>query len=81
MIDIIITDPALLKQLTEATGPILFRDPDGNVVCQTAGRWGVPPSDLTSPIHMDELERRRQATKGGRPLADILRDLREKHGE
>ncbi len=81
MTTITITDPVLLKQLAETTGPILFRDPDGNVVHQSGGRIGVPPPGVVPPISAEELDRRRRSTTGGRPLADILRDLREKHGE
>ena len=79
MTNITITDPAVLKQLTDATGPILFRDPAGNVVCQTAGRFGVPPPGAKPPYTDEQLERLSN-NRDGRPLADILRDLREKHG-
>ena len=44
-----ITDPVLLKQLADATGPILFRDPDGDVVHQSGGRFGVPPGAGSAP--------------------------------
>lgn len=79
MTNITITDPVLLKQLAETTGPITFRDPAGNVVRQSGGRIGVPPPGSKPPFTDEELEQFSK-TREGRPLADILRDLREKHG-
>ncbi len=79
MTNITISDPVLLKQLAEATGGITFRDPDGNVVHQSGGRIGVPPPGAKPPFTDEELEEFGK-NRDGRPLADILRDLREKHG-
>lgn len=79
MTNITITDPEVLKLLAEATGPITFRDPAGNVVCQTGGRFAVPPPGAKPPFTDEELDQFSQ-NRDGRPLADILRDLREKHG-
>jgi len=76
---ITITDPVLLKQLAEATGPIMFRDTDGNVIRATGGLIGVPPPGAKPPFSDEELELFGK-NRDGRPLADILRDLREKHG-
>jgi len=78
---IVITDPEQLAKLAAADGPILFRGPNGETV-----RWAepVPPDQLAarfrSPISDEEFEELRKQT-GGRPLADILRDLRQKYGE
>ena len=79
MTTITITDPALLKQLTESSGPIAFLDPAGNVVLAVDGLFGVPPPGCVPPYSKEELDRR-SSNREGRPLADILRDLREKHG-
>ena len=77
---ITINDPELLKQLQQADGPVEFCDPDGNVIV-----WlkqpnpGSPPPGFVLPFSEEEIaEMRKHRT--GRPLADILRDLEEKHG-
>ncbi len=79
MTTITITDPQLIKQLAEALGPIIFRDPEGNVLFTGGERIGVPPPGYVPPISVEELARR-SLNREGRPLADILRDLREKYG-
>jgi len=79
MTNITITDSALLKQLADTDGPITFRDPSGNVVLMIDGRFGVPPAGSAPPFSKEELERQSR-NREGRPLADILSDLREKHG-
>lgn len=77
---VVVTDPELLAKLAVAEGPILFRGPNGETV-----RWAEPvpegklPPGLRSPISDEEFEERRKQT-GGRPLADILKDLRQKYG-
>lgn len=44
------------------------------------GRYCLPPG-VKSPFTEEELADRRKNRTGGRPLSDILRDLKEKHGE
>ncbi|HEX4612825.1 MAG TPA: hypothetical protein VH092_31820 [Urbifossiella sp.] len=72
---ITITDPGLLAQLREA-GAVELKDPDGNVLGTfvTGGQGTLPPG-VKSPFTREEMEERRRTHRGGRPLADILRDL------
>ena len=44
------------------------------------GRYCLPPG-VKSPFSEEELAERRKNRTGGRPLADILRDLKARHGE
>jgi hypothetical protein len=75
---ITITDPALLAQFAAASGAVELRDPSGQVI-GTLVRPGERNPRVKSPISDEEFEEARKQT-GGRPLADILRDLEEKHG-
>jgi hypothetical protein len=76
-----ITDPELLARLATASGPILFRGPNGEYVrWAEPGQPGTLPASLRPPISDEEYEELRKQT-GGRPLADILKDLRQKYGE
>jgi hypothetical protein len=78
---IVISDPVILAQLTQATGQIEFKDPAGNVVATVETvSYGVPPPGFKVPFSEEEMERRRQE-RTGRPLADILRDLRQGGGK
>jgi hypothetical protein len=73
---IIVNDPALLSQL--ATGDeVELRDPSGRVlgVFIPQGPGALPPG-VRSPFTDEELAARRKQPRTGRPLADILRDLR-----
>ena len=79
MTTITITDPALLKQLSDARGTVILCDPAGNELLTSGEPIGVPPKGYVPPFPKDELARR-SLNREGRPLADILRDLREKHG-
>ena len=78
---VVVTDPELLKKLAATDGPIVFRGPNGEYV-----RFAEPvpvgtlPASLRPPISDEDYEKLRQQT-GGRPLADILRDLRQKYGD
>jgi len=75
MTAITITDPALIEQLLhEGCGE--FRDPTGRVLMRfTATLSGDLPPGVVPPFTEEVLaERRKDLT--GRPLADILRDLR-----
>ena len=76
MTTITITDPALLKQLTEATGPIEFRDPAGNVVLATGGNQWAPPPGFIPPISEEELTRRSQTYRSGISTAELMQRLR-----
>lgn len=73
---ITITDPGLLAQLRQAAAVIELKDPDGNVLGTFAGEGlGKLPPGVKSPFTEEEMaERRKQRT--GRPLKDILADLR-----
>ena len=75
---ITITDPALLAQLRQAVDVVELTDPDGNRLGTFAAEGlGRLPPGVKSPFTTEEMERRRQ-TRTGRPLKDILRDLRER---
>ena len=78
---ITITDPGLLAQLAGAEGVVELKDADGRVLGTFAAEGpGQLPPGMTSPFTDEQLaEFRKQRT--GRPLADILRDLRAKYGE
>ena len=73
---ITVTDPTLLAQLRQAD-VVELADPDGHVLGTfAADNLGVPPPGVESPFTEAELaELRRQ--RSGRPLADILADLRK----
>lgn len=75
---ITITDPNLLAQLAAVKGLVELRDPAGNVIGRVETTWdGKLPPGVKSPFTEEEMkERRKQRT--GRPLADILKDLRER---
>ena len=79
MTTITITDPLLLKQLTDARGPVMLCDMQGNILLTGGELFGVPAEGYVPPISKEEMVRISQ-NREGRPLADILRDLREKHG-
>jgi hypothetical protein len=75
---IVITDPVLLSQLTQASKPVEIHDAKGNFVGTFAPPYGKLPPGMKSPITDEEIEELRKQPDG-RPLADILRDL-EKRG-
>jgi hypothetical protein len=74
---IVITDKAILEQLTQASGILEVRDTDGNLLGTFAPPYGRLPPAVRSPFSDDEVERRRKETDG-RPLAEIIADL-ERH--
>ncbi len=76
MTTITITDPELIRQLTEAVGPIEFRDPAGNVVYFAGGELWAPPEGYVPPIPMEELERRSRTYRSGSPLSEIMKRLK-----
>ena len=75
---ITITDPVLAAQLLNSNGVVEIKNSEGVVLGQFTmeGRFKLPPG-VKSPFTEEEMvERRKQRT--GRPLADILRDLKER---
>jgi hypothetical protein len=80
MTTITITDPVLLKQIAEASLPIIFHDPSGNELLYAEGFIWKPPPGMKSPISDEELDRRRK-NLSGRPLKDVIRELEEKYGK
>ena len=70
-----VTDPGLLAQLAVGES-IALRDPSGRVlgVFTPEGLGRLPPG-VQSPFTDEEMARRRQGPKTGRPLKDILRGL------
>ena len=77
---ITITDPALLAQLRQASGMVDLKDPAGTVIGRVFVERAAAPPGMKSPVSDEEFEEARKQT-GGRPLADILHDLRRKYGE
>jgi hypothetical protein len=71
-----VRDPALLAELSRATGVVELVDPDGRVIGELAleDDARLPPGKK-SPFTDEEMAERRK-DRTGRPLADILRDLR-----
>lgn len=78
---VVVSDPDVLAQLAAAEGPIILRGPKGE--CLRMAEL-VPPGQLPagfkSPISDEEFQEARKQT-GGRPLADILGELKQKYGE
>ncbi len=72
---ITITDPALLAELRRASGVVELIDPQGNLIGELCleGDGKLPPG-VKSPFTDEQLAELRKQ-RGGRPLADILRDL------
>jgi hypothetical protein len=76
---IVITDPALIAALDAATGTVDLTDPSGRFLATVTLPYGKLPPGVESPFTEEELAERRKQ-RDGRPLADILRDLKEKYG-
>ena len=74
---IVITDQALVQQLTQAADTVQVCDRNGNLLGTFAPPYGKLPHGVRSPFTDEELERRRQEPDG-RPLAEILRDLEKR---
>jgi hypothetical protein len=78
---ITISDPALLAQLAAIQGEVELKDPSGRTVAKATREWdGKLPPGVKSPFSDAELAELRKQ-RSGRPLADILTDLRTKYGE
>lgn len=75
---ITVTDPKLLAQLTGASEVVELTDPAGRVIGTFAAEGlGQLPPGVRSPFTDEQLaDLRKQRT--GRPLTDVLRDLRER---
>ena len=73
---ITVSDPALLAELSRARGVVELQDPQGRVIGELSLEFdGKLPPGMKSPFTDEQLiEMRKDRT--GRPLADILRDLR-----
>ena len=78
---ITITDPSLLAQFAEASDSVEIRTPDGLVLGRfvVENRYRLPPG-VKSPFTEEEMSERRKDKSDGRPLADILRDLKAREG-
>ncbi len=76
---IVITDPKLIAELDAATGTVDLTDPTGRFLATVTAPSGKLPPGVKSPFSDEEMAERRKQ-RDGRPLADILRDLTEKHG-
>ena len=75
---ITITDPALVAQLLNSDGTIELRNAEGRVLGQftAEGLCKLPPG-VKSPFTEEQMQELRRQ-RGGRPLKDILRDLKER---
>lgn len=77
---ITITDPVLLAELIRANGEIKLLDPSGSVIgtFQTEP-FGIPPPGYVPPISDEEIERRRQQHRLGKPLSEIIKRFQSGH--
>ena len=73
---IVVSDPTLLAQLTHASESVEVRDPDGNYLGTFAPPIGKPPPGYKPPISDEEIARRR-SIREGKPLGEILKNLKE----
>lgn len=71
---IVITDPKLPAQLAQTHSAIEMQDAKGNYLGTFAPPAGKLPPGVQSPYSDADIEELRKQT-GGRPLAEILRDL------
>jgi hypothetical protein len=78
-----ITIPASLKPAFAGTGPARVCDEDGNILGYYTPRREATEEDYAwarKEFSAEEIEAARKSGPG-RPLADILADLRERYGE
>ena len=74
---IVINDPELLAKLAAAEGRIVFQGPAGDTVTSVETvPFGTPPPGYVPPVSDDELERRRQEHRSGKPLSEIVKRIR-----
>ena len=78
---IVISDPELLAKLAAAEGQVIFQRPTGEQVVkmETVAAGKLPPG-FKIPFTDEELARRSQ-DRTGRPIGDVLKELKEKYGE
>lgn len=78
---ITITDPALLAQIHQASGIVDLKDPSGKVLGRLhVESGGKLPPGFKIPFTDEQLaEFSKQRT--GRPIGDVIRELKEKYGE
>lgn len=78
---IVITDPELLAKLAAADGQIIFRGPTGETVktAEVVANGTFPPG-FKIPFTDEELARRSQE-RTGRPIGEVLKELKDKYGE
>jgi hypothetical protein len=73
---ITITDPALLAQFAAAAGVVQLTDPSGGVIGTLHKEpFGAPPPGYVPPISDEEIARRRQQHRSGKPLSEIMKRL------
>ena len=75
---ITITDPALVAQLLNSDGTVVLKNPEGRILGEfkAEGLYKLPPG-VKSPFTEEQLQELRK-DRTGRPLKDILRDLKER---
>jgi hypothetical protein len=71
----------LPEALRQADAPVEVQDETGRVVgvflpASIQLPFGVPPKGYQPPISDEEIERRRQKYKTGRPLSEIMKRLK-----
>jgi hypothetical protein len=73
---ITITDPALLAQFAAAE-EVELKGPDGQVIGRFVAEYpGRLPPGVKSPFTDEQMADRRKQDRSGRPLTNVLRDLR-----
>lgn len=78
---IVITDPALLAQIAAAQGQIVFRGPTGNTIKTAEVVTGQALlAKYKCPFTEEELARR-SLERTGRPIGEVIKELKEKYGE
>jgi hypothetical protein len=78
---ITISDPALLAQISQASGIVDVQDPDGRII----GKIHIETtSELLKrykcPLTEEELDRR-SLDHRGRPIGDVIKELKATYGE
>ncbi|MBA4065127.1 MAG: hypothetical protein C0501_15715, partial [Isosphaera sp.] len=79
---ITITDPELLAKLAAADGQIIFQGPAGQLVktVETVA-VGKPPPGFKVPVTDEQLAEARKNRAAGRPIGEVIKELKEKYGE
>lgn len=79
---ITITDPELLAKLAAADGQIIFRGPAGeSVKTVETVPFGKPPPGFKIPFTDEQLAEFSKHRTGGRPIGEVIKELKEKYGE